>query len=53
MKYDDLRDGITDNSGGEYTTTRYYDPENISDNGISKKVKKPGNTAKGFYRLFL
>lgn len=53
MKYDDLRDGITDNSGGEYTTTRYYDPENISDNGISKKVKKPGNTAKRFLSVIL
>jgi S1-C subfamily serine protease len=53
VKHDDFRDEFTNSSDEEYTTTRYYDPENISNKGTSKKVKKPGNTAKRFLSVIL
>jgi serine protease Do len=53
VKHDDFRDGFINSSGEEYTTTRYYDPENISNIGTSKKVKKPGKTANKFLSVIL
>ena len=53
VKHDDFRNEFTNSSDEEYTTTRYYDPENISNKGTSKKVKNQEKQQTDFYRLFL